>query len=455
MVIGHFFLLLFGIPLIRKYLNTAIEHPSLDKKLVFIRNYSWVILVLDSVIPNSYEPTFSLIWICIELYIIYLLYQIRHIRIAKVLLIAIIPLIVSISVFELFKYWIEPFFIKNEDTFEKIVFAGLVWMAAFGIGASNQRKALQKEQKQREVEEEENRKISARKDVLEVLVQERTAEIQQQKEELERTLIELKETQNQLIQREKLASLGELTAGIAHEIQNPLNFVNNFSEVSVELIDELAEERKKAKEKRDEELEDELLGDLIQNLQKINHHGKRASSIVRGMLEHSRASSGVKELTDINALSDEYLRLSYHGLRAKDKTFNADFKVELDENLPKINVLAQDLGRVFLNMINNAFYAVQKKSQSGIADYKPTVTVKTSQSDNKIEVSIIDNGLGMSEVTLSKIFQPFFTTKPTGEGTGLGLSLAYDIITKAHNGTIEVKSTEGEGTTFVIKLPLT
>jgi two-component system, NtrC family, sensor kinase len=455
MVIGHFFLLLFGIPLIRKYLNTAIEHPSLDKKLVFIRNYSWVILVLDSVIPNSYEPTFSLIWICIELYIIYLLYQIRHIRIAKVLLIAIIPLIVSISVFELFKYWIEPFFIKNEDAFEMIVFAGLVWMAAFGIGASNQRKALQKEQKQREVEEEENRKISARKDVLEVLVQERTAEIQQQKEELERTLIELKETQNQLIQREKLASLGELTAGIAHEIQNPLNFVNNFSEVSVELIDELAEERKKAKEKRDEELEDELLGDLIQNLQKINHHGKRASSIVRGMLEHSRASSGVKELTDINALSDEYLRLSYHGLRAKDKTFNADFKVELDENLPKINVLAQDLGRVFLNMINNAFYAVQKKSQSGIADYKPTVTVKTSQSDNKIEVSIIDNGLGMSEVTLSKIFQPFFTTKPTGEGTGLGLSLAYDIITKAHNGTIEVKSTEGEGTTFVIKLPLT
>jgi two-component system, NtrC family, sensor kinase len=289
---------------------------------------------------------------------------------------------------------------------------------------------------------------------LEVMVQERTAEIQQQKEEIERTLIELKETQNQLIQREKLASLGELTAGIAHEIQNPLNFVNNFSEVSVELIDELTEERKKEKGKRDEGLEDELLEDLIQNLQKINHHGKRASSIVRGMLEHSRTSSGEKQLTDINALADEYLRLSYHGLRAKDKTFNADFKTEFEENLPKAKALIQDLGRVFLNLINNAFYAVQKKNQMGIADYKPTVIVKTNQSDKHIEVRIIDNGTGMSDTTKAKIFQPFFTTKPTGEGTGLGLSLAYDIVTKAHNGSIEVESKEGEGTTFVVKLPV-
>jgi two-component system, NtrC family, sensor kinase len=451
---GNYLLLLFTIPLIRKYLQTATNYPKWDGYLLTIRNYGWAIWLINSQMGDRFDPTFDLVWACVYLFIIYFLYQHRQIRIAKVLLTAAVPFVIGFIIYGLFSFWTPRFLEEYEDYFQIIVLFGVVWMIAFGIGAANQHKALLKEQKQREVEEEENRKVLARKDVLEVMVQERTAEIQQQKEEIERTLIELKETQNQLIQREKLASLGELTAGIAHEIQNPLNFVNNFSEVSVELIDELTEERKKEKGKRDEGLEDELLEDLIQNLQKINHHGKRASSIVRGMLEHSRTSSGEKQLTDINALADEYLRLSYHGLRAKDKTFNADFKTEFEENLPKAKALIQDLGRVFLNLINNAFYAVQKKNQMGIADYKPTVIVKTNQSDKHIEVRIIDNGTGMSDTTKAKIFQPFFTTKPTGEGTGLGLSLAYDIVTKAHGGSIEVESKEGEGTTFVVKLPV-
>ena len=272
-------------------------------------------------------------------------------------------------------------------------------------------------------------------------------EIDVQRHKAEKALTELKSTQNQLIQSEKLASLGELTAGIAHEIQNPLNFVNNFSELSVELIEEL----KSPLTPRGGIEEEELLSDIKQNLEKINHHGKRASSIVKGMLEHSRTSTGVKELTDINALADEYLRLSYHGLRAKDKNFNADFKIDFDESLPKIAVIPQDFGRVLLNLINNAFYAVKSVE-------KPLVAIKTEnvavgEPYNQIIIKVKDNGIGMSEATKAKIFQPFFTTKPSGQGTGLGLSLAYDIITKGHGGTLEVETKEGEGTTFIIKLP--
>ena len=275
---------------------------------------------------------------------------------------------------------------------------------------------------------------------LQKLVDERTMEL--------RTSLEnLKSTQAQLIQSEKLASLGELTAGIAHEIQNPLNFVNNFSELSVELAKELKVERLKVKEERDEELENDLVDDLIQNQEKINHHGKRASSIVKGMLEHSRARTGIKELTDMNQLTDEYLRLAYHGLRAKDNTFNSDYKTEFDENLPLTNVIAQDMGRVLLNLITNAFWAVKTVK-------KPLVMVKTEHSNNQLIIKVIDNGIGMSKATKVKVFQPFFTTKPTGEGTGLGLSLAYDIVTKGHGGTIECESEEGKGTTFVVKLPI-
>ena len=279
--------------------------------------------------------------------------------------------------------------------------------------------------------------------------------LEEQKRQIENTLVELKATQTQLIQSEKLASLGELTAGIAHEIQNPLNFVNNFSELSVDLAKDLNDEIHKPD--IDKAYVEELLTDLTSNQEKINHHGKRASSIVKGMLEHSRASTGVKELTDINKLADEYLRLSYHGLRAKDNTFNADFTTDFDENLPKIEVIPQDMGRVLLNLINNAFYAVNQRKQllesSQLSkSYTPSVSVTTQQLDNQIIIKVKDNGTGIPESVRAKIFQPFFTTKPTGQGTGLGLSLAYDIVTKGHGGTLEVESTEGVGTTFIITL---
>jgi two-component system NtrC family sensor kinase len=275
--------------------------------------------------------------------------------------------------------------------------------------------------------------------------------LQQQKEKVELTLSELKSTQVQLIQSEKMASLGELTAGIAHEIQNPLNFVNNFSEVTNELIDEMNAEIEKGDLK-----EAKLIAhDIKQNLEKINHHGKRADAIVKGMLQHSRSSSGVKEPTDINALADEYLRLAYHGLRAKDKSFNATMKTDFDESIGKINIVPQEIGRVILNLINNAFYAASQPSKGGLSNSDsnkiPTVWVSTKKDGNKILISVRDNGPGIPESIKEKIFQPFFTTKPTGQGTGLGLSLSYDII-KAHGGEIKVESKEEKGTIFIITL---
>ena len=285
-------------------------------------------------------------------------------------------------------------------------------------------------------------------------------QLESAKNQIEKTFTDLKAAQAQLIQAEKMASLGELTAGIAHEIQNPLNFVNNFSEISNELVEELKGERIKDKGERDEELEGELLNDISQNLEKINHHGKRAADIVKGMLQHSRTSSGVKEPTDINALADEYLRLAYHGLRAKDKSFNAKMDANFDETIGKINVIPQDIGRVILNLITNAFYVVDEKKKRLKDGYEPIVSVSTKRIDNQIFISVKDNGNGIPKHILDKIFQPFFTTKPTGQGTGLGLSLSYDIV-KAHGGEIKVntKSTlsltdgENEGTEFTIILP--
>ncbi|MBK9658869.1 MAG: nuclear transport factor 2 family protein [Chitinophagaceae bacterium] len=273
--------------------------------------------------------------------------------------------------------------------------------------------------------------------------------IKEAKQKAEEALTELQSTQKQLIQSEKMASLGELTAGIAHEIQNPLNFVNNFSEVSKELLDEM----KEAIEKGDTEDAKEIMNDVIQNLEKINHHGKRADGIVKGMLQHSRSSSNQKEATNINALADEYLRLAYHGLRAKDKSFNATMKTEYDETIGNVNIIPQDIGRVILNLINNAFYAVSAKaSASADGKYEPTVSVTTKKVADKIIISVNDNGNGIPQKILNKIFQPFFTTKPTGQGTGLGLSLSYDIV-KAHGGELKVETKEGEGSTFIIVLP--
>ena len=273
--------------------------------------------------------------------------------------------------------------------------------------------------------------------------------IEKQKIKAEETLVKLKATQSQLIQSEKMASLGDLTAGIAHEIQNPLNFVNNFSEVSNELLDEMKEELSKGNY---EDAKD-IAEDVKQNLEKINHHGKRADAIVKGMLQHSRSSSGVKEPTDINKLADEYLRLAYHGLRAKDKSFNATLKTDYDETVGNINIIPQDIGRVILNLITNAFYAVDEKKKSGIENYEPTVSVSTKKINDKVFVSVKDNGNGIPQKVLDKIFQPFFTTKPTGQGTGLGLSLAYDIV-KTHGGELKVETKEGEGSEFIIQLPV-
>jgi len=267
-------------------------------------------------------------------------------------------------------------------------------------------------------------------------------------EELNKSLNDLKATQQQLIQSEKMASLGELTAGIAHEIQNPLNFVNNFSEVNEELIKELKNEAVKGNL---EEVK-AIANDIEFNSEKISHHGKRADAIVKGMLQHSRSSSGQKELTDINALANEYLRLAYHGLRAKDKSFNATIKTDLDETIGKLNIVPQEIGRVILNLITNAFYAVSEKKKQARDDYEPTVTVNTKKMNDATEVTVKDNGNGIPSKVLDKIFQPFFTTKPTGQGTGLGLSLSYDIV-KAHGGELKVETKEGEGSEFVIHLP--
>src|SRR6266498_3795423 len=291
-------------------------------------------------------------------------------------------------------------------------------------------------------EREKQQFLASQNETLERQVEERTFELSQ-------SLKELKETQIQLIQQEKMASLGELTAGIAHEIQNPLNFVNNFSEVNKELLVEMKDEMSKGN------IDDAnaIANDVIDNEEKINHHGKRADAIVKGMLQHSRVSTGQKELTDINALADEYLRLSYHGLRAKDKNFNATLQTDFDKSIGKLNIVPQDIGRVLLNLFNNAFYAVKPPNPLKGEHYEPTITVTTKKVDDKIFISVKDNGIGIPQKIIDKIFQPFFTTRPTGQGTGLGLSLSYDII-KAHGGEIKVETKEGEGAEFIIELPV-
>ncbi|HEY5916978.1 MAG TPA: ATP-binding protein, partial [Chryseolinea sp.] len=286
--------------------------------------------------------------------------------------------------------------------------------------------------------------LTNQNETLEKQVTERTAA-------LKTSMDELKSTQTQLIQSEKMASLGELTAGIAHEIQNPLNFVNNFSEVNKELIIEMNDAIQNGN------LDDVkgIAKNIADNQEKINQHGKRADAIVKNMLQHSRKSTGQKEATDINALCDEYLRLTYHGYRASDKSFTAKLETDFDPTLSKIMVIPQDIGRVMLNLINNAFYAVAKASAFAKADedYQPTVTVSTKKFTDKIQISVSDNGTGIPKEALDKIFQPFFTTKPTGQGTGLGLSLAYDIITKGHGGELEVETKENDGAMFTIRLP--
>jgi signal transduction histidine kinase len=291
-------------------------------------------------------------------------------------------------------------------------------------------------------EKEKQQLLASQNETLEKQVTKRTTELKQ-------SLEDLKSTQAQLIQSEKMASLGELTAGIAHEIQNPLNFVNNFSDVNRELVDELKEEIKIGNTEEAISIAD----DIKENEEKIIHHGKRADAIVKGMLQHSRVSTGKKEPTDINKLADEYLRLTYHGLRAKDKEFNATLETDFDVTIGKISIVPQDIGRVLLNLFNNAFYAVMQKKKEAEDGYEPAVYVATKKVNGKIEIHVKDNGIGIPQKVVDKIFQPFFTTKPTGQGTGLGLSLSYDIV-KAHAGEIKVQTKEGEGSEFVIQLPV-
>ncbi len=433
---------------LRQSLETASRLPDWDRILSKIWLGSIVFFGLAQI------PVLNFLgdWYGKIIYIIFLItvYLLRDYRPARLFFVALLPFGIAICLSAGFKLLTPAFRQSNASYFDTASAFTMFWLIGFGIYALVQNN---KERKLRIKQEEEARTAAARKAELEQMVADRTTELTLQKEKLEQALDELKATQAQLIQSEKLASLGELTAGIAHEIQNPLNFVNNFAELSNELMDEMREEI----EKGDFEEAKAIAGDIKQNLEKINHHGKRASNIVKGMLEHSRASSGIKEPTDLNALTDEYFRLAYHGLRAKEKDFNAIMKTDFDEKLGNVLVVPQDIGRVILNLITNAFYAVtEKKKQLGAEGkgYEPTVAVITKKSKDGVTVSVKDNGNGIPSELLDKIFQPFFTTKPTGRGTGLGLSLAYDIVTKGHGGELKVETKEGEGTAFVMILPI-
>ena len=341
----------------------------------------------------------------------------------------------------------------NNDYFEVATVFSLIWMIAMLLISRKQRRALERERKKTHEEEEQKKWMAERKAELEKVVAERTLELTQQKEELEKALVELKTTQAQLIQQEKLASLGELTAGIAHEIQNPLNFVNNFSDVSAELLEEFKTEVMHKLPVAEKKHADEILTSLTQNLEKITYHGKRADSIVKSMMQHTRSGTGQKEATDINALADEYLRLAYHGLRAKDKSFNAQLNCDFDNNIGQVKVVYQDISRVLLNLYNNAFYSVQKKKKELGNNFSPAVNVSTGLLGKMLEIRVRDNGYGIPQNVLERIFHPFFTTKPPGEGIGLGLSLSYDII-KSQGGEVKVETKEGEFAEFIIKLPV-
>ncbi|GAA4377578.1 sensor histidine kinase [Hymenobacter koreensis] len=451
--------LLFLIPLalvvmrmMRRRLDLATRLPAWDEHLMKIWIPGVVLLLIDWVWKLDGDMVGKGYWLLVMSVIMAVLAAIKEYRPARTMLLAVAPF--SVLLFLNFVLGLISSDLEKEydDTIEAARAFALIWLLTFFFIARGQKRQLEKERLEREEEEKAKRLIEAQNAELERLVAERTAALTQQADELRDTLNELKTTQAQLIQAEKMASLGELTAGIAHEIQNPLNFVNNFAEVSAEIIEELREEWAKGEE-GDAELETSLIEDLQQNLQKITFHGQRASGIVRGMLDHSRTSTGERVPTDLNALADEYFRLAYHGLRAKDKTFNAALATEFDPELPKVTAVSQDVGRVLLNLFTNAFYAVQQRRLKGEPGYQPEVRVSTQRCAGGVELRVRDNGTGIPAAVVEKIFQPFFTTKPTGEGTGLGLSLSYDIVTQGHGGTLTVNTQEGQGTEFVVMLP--
>ncbi|MDN3204089.1 sensor histidine kinase [Algoriphagus sediminis] len=446
------FIILFIIIFLRRDLDKSPESQFWRTRF----NYGMALIIFLGVMSEA-KLGITLLWdlgimavYAIVAYTIYMVDQFRH---KKYFIVCWTPTLILSFLVGIVESFFPSFATAWEDVIAAILIFSLIWGIGLWLFGRRQRKALEQERKIAEEKEKEYQITQEIRASLEMEVSDRTKALVKQKEELQKALEELKATQDQLVHSEKMASLGELTAGIAHEIQNPLNFVNNFSEVSNELIAEIQEEFAKSKDDQDPELIKEIFTDLAQNLSKIQTHGKRADSIVKGMLQHSRNSGDEKELTDINLLADEYLRLSYHGLRAKDKSFNAEFELNLEEGLPEMKVVPQDIGRVFLNLINNAFYAVNEKSKKeDSSNYKPLVTVSTKKRSGGIEISVNDNGDGIPKDIVNKIFQPFFTTKPTGSGTGLGLSMSYDIITKGHGGTLKVKSNEGKGTTFTITL---
>jgi two-component system, NtrC family, sensor kinase len=459
------FLMLF----LRQYFEVFKFYPRWDKILIAIILSASCFSIMEALFPQSITklagnnfPTYVFLLMTVTLLTTVIMCLRKGGEKRRTFIRAIWPLIfslVAITVQNLSIYlsfaWMPPQMasVLQSDFMLYLLLLSIIWATLIfssflyrQYGRQEKRileDQFEKERMIRLKEQERNELIAQQKVDLEKEVTDRTAELKQ-------SLETLRSAQNQLIQSEKMASLGELTAGIAHEIQNPLNFVNNFSEVSAELVDEMDEELDKG-----DIAEAKAIGaDLKQNLEKIRHHGKRADSIVKGMLEHSRSASGQKEPTDINQLTDEYLRLSYHGLRAKDKNFNAELVTYFDQKQPKISVIGQDIGRVLLNLFNNAFYAVNQKKKMLNGDYKPEVTVTTLTENDQLIIKVKDNGVGIPDTIKEKIMQPFFTTKPTGEGTGLGLSLSYDMIVKGHGGKIEVDTKIGEYTEFVISLPL-
>lgn len=451
----YFLVSIFLIQYVRSSLQTKSQLPKQDRILIYARSISIALICVYYV--SGQKSWFDWFWHVYAISLLVFLCRKTEFQSIRSVVQSFIPF-VAISVLRDLVKLINPVFYDRFDyVFEVIIATAFILCFIIWFYARKQQRALAAEREERLREEQASQ---AQKQSLEYLVNERTIELTMQKEELQKTIQELKSTQNQLIQSEKMASLGELTAGIAHEIQNPLNFVNNFAEVSVELCQELEEEIDKVTmPDADRDYIKGIISDLSQNQQKITHHGKRADSIVKGMLQHSRASSGEKEPVDINALADEYMRLAYHGLRAKDKEFNAALVTDFDANIGKANVMPQDLGRVFLNLFTNAFYAVSEKKRmlaasGNLRDYRPEVKISTKKFDGKIYVRITDNGTGMPERVKAKIFQPFFTTKPTGQGTGLGLSMSYDIITVGHGGVLDVDTVEGEKTEFRITLPI-
>jgi two-component system NtrC family sensor kinase len=442
--------------LVRRFLATATRLPELDKRLAKLWIPGVVFLVGFALLKKElhlYGDLIDNIYLLgILSVILWVAWRLRDYQPARTIGFAALPFVLCLLVRIGLQLGGSKLAKEYEDSMDLAYSVAFFWAIGLAFAARSQKKRLEIDAQRRAEEAAEQKRIEAANQELERLVAERTAAISQQTKELREALSELRLTQAQLIQAEKMASLGELTAGIAHEIQNPLNFVNNFAEVSSELAQELAEERSRAP--RDMALEADLLVDLKQNMQKITQHGQRAASIVRGMLEHSRVNTGERQPTDLNALADEYLRLAYHGLRAKDKSFNATLQTDFAPALPPIDAVSQDIGRVLLNLFTNAFYAVRQRQLAGESGYAPTVRVRTEVVGERVLVHVGDNGTGIPEAVQQKIFQPFFTTKPSGEGTGLGLSLAHDIITKGHGGTLTVRSQEGQGSDFEIALPL-